>query len=346
MLSNKKFYVVTLLGFFIFTCLFCINLAFVDQASAKTYVMKLGTIEPPASPKMVGMQKFKELVEKKTNGGIQVKIFPSSQLGSAREMIEATQIGTEEATLTTSSNLSGFEPALSILDLPFLFPSREACYKVIDSPFGKHLLKTLDDVGLVGISWWDSGFKQFTLDSPITGLSSFKGKKIRVMESPILIAQYEAMGSSAIPLNYHELYNSLQQGVVNGQENPLASIYEMKFYEVQKCLAISDHAYLPLVMAVNKKWYESLPANYKKGIQEASDEAAKYLRKYQLELEYKEFIPHMEKAGIKIVYLNEKQKAEFSAAIKDKTRAALVKMLDARGKNLLKELDNTIAKMH
>lgn len=343
---NKKFFVVTLLGFFVFTCMFCGSMTFVGKASAKTYTMKLGTIEPPASPKMVGMERFKELVEKKTKGGIQVKIFPSSQLGSAREMIEATQMGTEEATLTTSSNLSGFEPSVSILDLPFLFPSRDACYKVIDSPFGKHLLKTLEDDGLIGLSWWDSGFKQFTMDSEIAGLSSFKGKKIRVMENPILIAQYEAMGASAIPLNYHELYNALQQGVVNGQENPLASIYEMKFYEVQKCLAISDHAYLPLVMAVNKKWYESLPKEYQTALQEASDEASLFLRKHQLDLEFKEFVPHMEKAGIKIVHMTEKQKAEIADAIKDKTRAALMKMLDNRGKELLKELDETIAKIH
>lgn len=315
-------------------------------ATGKTYTMKLGTIEPPASPKMVGMEKFKELVEKKTKGGVIVKIFPSSQLGSAREMIEATQIGTEEATLTTSSNLAGFEPAVSILDLPFVFPSREVCYKVIDSPFGKKLLKTLEDEGLVGLSWWDSGFKQFTLNSPITGLASFKGKKIRVMENPILIAQYEAMGSSAIPLNYHELYNSLQQGVVDGQENPLASIYEMKFYEVQKYLAISDHAYLPLVMAVNKKWFEALPKDYQKALQESSDEAALFLRKYQLDLEFKEFVPEMEKSGIKIVRLTDAQKAEFANAIKDKTRQALMKMLNPKGKELLKEFDKTLASLH
>lgn len=312
-------------------------------AATKKFEMKLGTMEPPASPKMVGMERFKELVEKKTNGGVIVKIFPSSQLGSAREMIEATQIGTEEATLTTSSNLAGFEPALSILDLPFIFPTREICYKVIDSQFGKDLLKTLEDDGLIGLSWWDSGFKQFTLNAPITGLDSFKGKKIRVMESPILIAQYEAMGSSAIPLNYHELYNSLQQGVVDGQENPLASIYEMKFYEVQKCLAISDHAYLPLVMAVNKKWFESLPKEYQTALQEASDEAALFMRQHQLDLEFKEFVPEIEKSGIQIVYLTEEQKAEFANAIGDKTRAALEKMLNAKGKELLKELDDTLA---
>ena len=120
----------------------------------------------------------------------------------------------------------------------------------------------------------------------------------------------------------------------------------MKFYEVQKCLAISDHAYLPLVMAVNKKWYESLPKEYQKALQEASDEAALFLRKHQLNLEFKEFVPHMEKAGIKIVHMTEKQKAEIAVAIKDKTRVALLKMLDNKGKELLKELDETIAKMH
>lgn len=314
----------------------------VASADAETYTMKLGTIEPPASPKMEAMEKFKSLVEDKTNGGIIVKIFPSSQLGSAREMIEATQIGTEEATLTTSSNLIGFESALSILDLPFVFSSREACYKVIDSKFGKDLLDTLKDSGLVGLGWWDSGFKQFTMNADIKGLESFKGKKIRVMESPILIAQYESMGCSATPINYHELYNSLQQNVVDGQENPIASIYEMKFYEVQKCLAVSDHAYLPLVMAVNKKWFEDLPAEYQAALYEASDEAARFLRQYQAELEFEEFLPAIEKAGTKIVYLTPEQKQEFSNAIKEKTRQALIGMLDERGKELLKEFDEIL----
>lgn len=316
----------------------------VSSAEAKTYTMKLGTMEPPASPKMVGMEKFKELVEKKTNGGVIVKIFPSSQLGSAREMIEATQLGTEEATLTTSSNLAGFEPALSILDLPFVFPTRETCYKVIESQFGKDLLKTLEDSNLVGLGWWDSGFKQITLNSEISGLKSFKGKKIRVMESPILIAQYEAMGCSATPINYHELYNSLQQGVVDGQENPIASIYEMKFYEVQKYMAISDHAYLPLVMAVSKKWFYSLPEEYQKALYEATAEAGLVLRKHQADLEFTKFVPAMEKAGLKVVRLTEAQKKEISDAIKDKTRAALVKMLNDRGKKLLAEFDEVLAK--
>lgn len=314
-------------------------LLFNTYAFAQTYTMKLGTIEPPASPKMVAMEKFKELVEENTKGGVKVQIFPSSQLGSAREMIEATQIGTEEATLTTSSNLVGFEPALSILDLPFVFPNRETCYKVIDSEFGNKLLKTLENDGLVGLGWWDSGFKQFTLNSDITGLKSFVGKKIRVMESPILIAQYEAMGCSATPINYHELYNSLQQGVVDGQENPIASIYEMKFYEVQECLAISDHAYLPLVMAVNKDWFHSLPSEYQKVLYDASHEAAMFLRKHQLDLEFSEFIPAMEKSGIKVVYLSDEQKQEFSNAIKEQTRTALLGMLNEEGKELLMEFD-------
>ena len=334
MLKCKKL----LAASFILVCSFMLA----SCAHAKTFTMKLGTIEPPASPKMVGMEKFKELVEKKTNGEVKVKIFPSSQLGSAREMIEATQIGTEEATLTTSSNLIGFESALSILDLPFVFPSRESCYRVIDSKLGVDLLKTLEDSGLVGLGWWDSGFKQLTLNSEISGLKSFKGKKIRVMESPILIAQYEAMGCSATPINYHELYNSLQQGVVDGQENPIASIYEMKFYEVQKCITISDHAYLPLVMAVNKKWFYTLPVQHQKALYEASAEAATFLRKYQADLEFSKFVPAMEKSGIKVVYLTEAQKKEFSDAIKDKTRAALVKMLDDRGKKLLAEFDEVL----
>ncbi|MBF7084748.1 TRAP transporter substrate-binding protein, partial [Desulfallas sp. Bu1-1] len=230
-------------------------------------------------------------------------------------------------------------------DLPFLFPSREVCYKVVDSEVGDALLTTLEDNGLVGVAWWESGFKQLTGNFKIEGPDSYKGKKIRVMENPVLIAQFEALGASAIPINFGELYNALQQGVVDGQENPIASIYEMKFYEVQKYMALSDHAYLPLVVAFNKDWFNALPAEYQEAIKVEAKEAAKWLREEQRKLETEEFIPAMEKAGLTVIKLDEQTRQAFAAKVKDATRAKLMELIDDQGKQLLQQLDQKIAEV-
>ncbi|WP_347489554.1 TRAP transporter substrate-binding protein [Desulfoscipio sp. XC116] len=311
----------------------------------KTYTAKLGTVEPVDSPKMEAMKLFKEKVAEATDNKVEITIYPSEQLGSAREMIEATQMGGEEAVILPSSNFTGFEPNMSILDLPFLFPSREVCYEVVDSEVGDALLKTLEDNGLEGVAWWESGFKQLTGSFKIEGPESFKGKKIRVMENPVLISQFQALGAGAIPINFSELYNALQQGVVDGQENPIPSIYEMKFYEVQKYMAISDHGYLPLVVAFNKDWFNALPADYQEAVRTAAKESAVWLRDKQRKMEVEEFIPAMKEAGLTVVELDEQTRQAYADKVKEPTRAKLMNIIDDEGKQLLQQLDEKIAEV-
>lgn len=312
---------------------------------AKTFTAKLGTVEPVDSPKMEAMEMFRDKVAQATNNKVQITIYPAEQLGSAREMIEGTQMGGIESVMLPSSNFTGFEPNMSILDLPFLFPSREVCYEVVDSEVGDALLATLEDHGMVGVAWWESGFKQLTGNFKIEGPDSYKGKKIRVMENPVLIAQFEALGASAIPINFGELYNALQQGVVDGQENPIPSIYEMKFYEVQDYMALSDHGYLPLVLAFNKDWFNGLPAEYQEAIKTAGKEAAVWLREEQRKLEREKFIPAMEKAGLTVIELDEQTRQAFADKVKDATRAKLLEVIDDQGKQLLQQLDEKIAEV-
>lgn len=313
-----------------------------QQAEGKSYVAKLGTVEPVKSPKMEALNRFKADVEKATNGKVVIEIYPAQQLGTAREMIEGTQLGTIQAVLVPTSNFTGFEPAMSIFDLPFLFPSREVTYKVIDSEVGDELLGVLEKHGIKGVAFWESGFKQLTANFPIRGPEDYKGKKIRVMENPVLIAQYEALGASAIPINFGELYNSLQQGVVDGQENPIATIYEMKFYEVQKYMALSDHGYLPLVLGFNKKWFDELPAEYQQAIVKAAKENGQWLRERQSQLEKEEFLPAMEKYGLKISQLTPEARQAFAAKVREATRAKLNSLLDETGKQLLAKVDAKI----
>jgi C4-dicarboxylate-binding protein DctP len=214
----------------------------------------------PETPQHKAALRFKELVEKETNGRIIVNIFPSGQLGGAAEMFEGLQMGTQEITLVPTARISGFAPKLQLFDLPFLFPDRATAYAMMDGKVGEFLLKTLDANKVIGVAYYEDGFKHFTSRYPLSGLTDFNGRKFRTMESPIIMEQFKSMGASPTPVAFSEAYNALQQGVVDGQENPLVTITNMKFYEVQKYLLLSGHAYLAHVLLFSKTWFSTLSA--------------------------------------------------------------------------------------
>lgn len=212
----------------------------------------------PETPQHKAAERFKELVEEESGGRIMVNIFPSGQLGSAKEMFEGLQMGTQEITLVPTARISGFNPKLQLFDLPFLFPDRETAYRIMDGEVGEMLLDTLDANDVVGVAYYEDGFKHFTNRYPIEKLEDFEGKKYRTMESPIIMEQFRCMGANPTPIAFSEAYNAMQQGVVDGQENPLVTITNMKFYEVQDYLLISSHAYLAHVLLFSKSWFEKL----------------------------------------------------------------------------------------
>lgn len=315
-----------------------------NKEPAKKYVMKFGSVEPVESIQHKACVQFKEAVEKATDGNVVVELYPASQLGNARAEIEATQMNTQQGVLLPNSNFVGFYPAAAITDLPFLFPNRETAYKVMDGKVGEDYLNGYDSTGMKVVSLWESGFKQFTGNFEITKPSDYKGKKIRVMENPVLIAQYQALGATATPINYSETYNALQQKVVDGQENPMVCIYDMKFHEVQSCLTISDHGWLPLVVALNKGWYDSLPAEYQTAIKESAGVARDWLRNEIKHEEETKLIPAFKESGIKVVELTQEQKDAFAAAVHEPTVAACRKILDDNGNALLDEILTAVEK--
>jgi len=302
------------------------------------FVMKLGTVEAVESVKHQACVRFKEKVEEATNGNVTVELYPASQLGNARAQVEAVQMNTQQATLLPNSNYVSFFPPASITDMPYLFPNREVTYKVMDGKVGEEYFKAYDSTGIHVLTMWESGFKQLTGNFEITKPENFQGKKMRVMENPVLIAQFKALGASAIPINYSETYNALQQKVVDGQENPMMSIYDMKFQEVQTHMAVSDHGWLPLVLGVNKNWWESLPEEYQTALKESADECRDWLREAIASEEQETIIPAFEKSGMKIIQLTQEQKDAFAAKIKDPTREALLGLLDDQGKALLEKI--------
>lgn len=304
------------------------------QPTQKQYVLKFGHDQMVETPHHNAALKFKEIVEERTGGNVKVEIYPAQQLGTGREMIEGMQLGTIEGVALPSSNYSGFDMALSIPDLPFLYSTRDKYYQVIDGPLGDELLARMSKHNLVGAGWWESGFKCFTGNFSIQQPSDFSGRKIRVIGNPLLIAQYEALGASAIPIDFAELYNALQQKVVDGQENPLSTIVNMRFHEVQKYITLSYHGWLPYIVSFSKSWMDSLPQEYQDIIIQAAREVAPSERAEIAKLEKEKYLPECEALGVTIMDLSQEQRQAFIDKM-DPVYETLEGMLDEEGKQLM-----------
>ena len=239
-------------------------------ALAQDYVAKIGHLESTQQSRHIYLEKVAELVKERTGGDVEFQIFPQGQLGNQRQMTEGVQLGTLEATVSPAAFLGGFNPLVSILDIPYLIPEdTDAAAALRDGPFGQALLDSFADKGLVAIDLWPNGKKNFSSNKPLTDISDFAGQKFRVMDSSILIEQFNALGASAIALPFGELYTALQTGVVDGEENPLDTIRAMKFYEVQDYVVVSDHGAMEDVVLFNPMFWDSLPETYQTIITDA-----------------------------------------------------------------------------
>jgi len=268
---------------------------------------------PEDSAQHLAAEKFKAAVESRTNGEIQVKIFPNNALGDDVEATQQMQFGALQGAIIPTAKLSNFVPALQLVDLPFLFPSPQVTHKVLDSEVGDKLLATLDKVGLKGVTFWESGFKQFTCNHPIQEPADFKGYKVRVMQSPIIMEQFKALGGNPVPIAFGETYNALQQNVVSCQENPLVSITKMKFYEVQSNLIISNHAYLGYAFVFSKLWFDGLKPEQQKILVDAAREMTDFERAETARRE-EGYIKTISESGTKVSKLTPEQIAKFQEA--------------------------------
>lgn len=309
------------------------------MAAAK-WNMKFGHDMPEDSAQHVAALKYAELVKERTKGQVEIKVFPAQQLGTDPEMVQQAQMGTLEIVLPPTAKISGFAPSLQLADLPFLFPSKEICYQVLDGPVGDKLMALLESKGLKGVSFWESGFKQMTANKAIRKPEDFAGMKVRVMESPILIAQYKQVKANPIPIDFAETYNALQQGVVEAQENPLVSIVNMKFYEVQKYTMLSNHGFLGYAFLFSKKVYDGLPAHIQKVLRETARELAPFERAETARREGG-YVERIKKGGSQIVEFSTAEKAAFEKAF----RPVHQQFAKTIGEDLLKETYTHIEKL-
>lgn len=262
------------------------------QASAEpageTYTMKIAHVNAPTHPAHVALEKFKETVETATNGAVKVDIYDSSVLGGELEEIEQVTDGSLTAALVMGmSNWQNIVPETAIEELPFMYPDVESARAAFDGAYGDYVKENwIEPTGLKVLCFWESGFRHFTNNvRPITVPEDMKDIKFRSAQSEIRVKMFEALGASATIINFSELYTALQQGTVDGQENPLSIITANGFYDVQKYLSLSGHFYSTALFIVNPEFWNSLPAEYQEIIQTASEECRDYDRQLSSESE-------------------------------------------------------------
>ncbi|MCV2402547.1 TRAP transporter substrate-binding protein [Marinomonas sp. C2222] len=229
---------------------------------------------------------FAKEVEEKSNGRIDINVLPAAQLGGDVEIIEQLQMNMVQIAIPPTATLGNFEPRVQILDLPFLLPSETIMKKVLDGPAGRKILDTLDGHGMHAVNFWGAGFRHMTNNvRPITEPSDLSGIKMRTMQSPILLSTYRNFDANPTAMAYTEVYNGLQQSVIEGQENPIANITSKRFYEVQKYMTLTSNAYHGYAAIVNKQAWESLPDDLKAVMTTAFNNARDLSRKLTNDLE-------------------------------------------------------------
>lgn len=265
----------------------------------------------PDSHYGVAAEKWQEVVEAETDGRYSFRHFPSSGLGGEREVIEGLQLGTVEATIVSSGTLSNFVPETGVFDIPFLFRDLAHARNVLDGPIGQDILAKFDDAGLVALAWGEQGFRHITNNrNPIASPEDVQGLKLRTMENPIHIAAFEALGAAPTPMAWPEVISALQQGTIDGQENPLSVITSAKLSEVQEYLTLSGHVYSPAMLLVSKQLWEQMTPEDQEAFRKGATEAVSAMRGFVDNVE-SAGVTKVKEAGMKVGELSAEQKAAF-----------------------------------
>lgn len=287
-------------------------LAAVSSTAFAQQAMKISISIAQNSHQGIAIDTFAREVEKRTNGRIKVQPFYSGSLGGERESIEAVQLGTQELTFTSTGPVPNFVPETRILDIPFLFRDKAHAHAVLDGAIGQELLTKFDAKGMKALAWGENGVRHMTNNKrAVNAPEDLKGLKMRTMENPVHIAAYKGFGIITTPMAFPEVFTALQQGTVDGQENPLSVIMAAKFDQVQKYLALTGHVYSPAVLLMNKAAFDKLSAADKQVFLDAAKEAVKANRARVAEDDAKG-VADLRSKGMQVV---EVDKAKFVAAL-------------------------------
>lgn len=294
---------------------------------------KFGTSLPDSHPQTLGARKFAELVEARTAGRIKVSVYPGGQLGNDVQMQGALQGGTQEFTAPSTATLTGLVKDFGVLGLPFSFTTEKEADTVLDGPFGRKLLARLPDKGLVGLAYWENGFRNVTNSKrPIVHAEDIAGLKIRTMQNSLYIDMFGGLGANAVPMAVTELFPALESRAVDAQENPYTVVHAQKFYDVQKYLSTTGHAYDALVLLVSKKFWDRLAPADQKAVQEAAVEATAFERKTSRELNAR-LRQELVKLGMQINEVSPQEKARM----REKLQPVITKHMTGAGEDVARE---------
>jgi C4-dicarboxylate-binding protein DctP len=286
-------------------------------ASAQSpIIIKFSHVVATDTPKGKAAEKFKELAEKYTNGKVKVEIYPNSTLYKDKEELEALQLGSVQMLAPSNSK---FGPLgireFEVFDLPYILPDLKTLRKVTEGPLGARLLKLLDTKGITGLAYWDNGFKQMSANKKLVTPGDYQGVKFRIQSSRVLQAQFKALSSLPQVMAFSEVYQALQTGVVDGQENTWSNIYTQKMHEVQKYITETNHGYIGYVVIVNKKFWDGLPGDVRDQLSKAMKEATDF-NNTQSQKENQDALAEIKKSGkSEIIKLTPEQDAALRKAM-------------------------------
>jgi tripartite ATP-independent transporter DctP family solute receptor len=302
---------------------------------------KFATQNPKGHPIVMGMEKFAEIVSAKSGGKIKVQLFPGGVLGGDAPNVSALQGGTIDMVVLNSGILASQAKEFGVYDFPFMFADAKEADAVVDGPFGRSMHQKLEPKGIVGLAYWELGFRNITNSRrPIKSVDDIAGLKLRVIPNAINVDWVKALGANPTPLAFPEVYAALEQKAIDGQENPVTVINANKFYEVQKNLVISNHQYNPQSLIFSKKVWDTLTADEKKLLGDAALEAAKFQRQASREAAGTA-LDNLKKNGVQVTELSPAELAKF----REKMKPVLAKHAEVVGADTVNALQAELAKL-
>lgn len=245
--------------------------------------------------------KFQELVSERTDGAVTIDIYPNASLGDERTLLEGMQIGTVDMGVITNGPVANFVEEMAVFELPFLFSSPEDAYAVLDGPIGQDLLDKLSEVNLKGLAYAERGFRNLTnSERPVSHPDDIDGLRVRVMENPVYVDTFRELGANAVPMAWTEALTAMQQGTIDGQENPVNVVHSFKLHETQNFMTMSRHTYAPAIFVMGMSVWNRLPEAAQGVIEQAAQEAAEHERSVNAEME-SEQLAELRASGMEIV---------------------------------------------
>ena len=316
-------------------------LAVAGVAAAQDKTFKLALQNPKGHPLVTGAEKFAELVAAKSGGRLKVNLFPGGTLGGDAQTVSASQGGTIEMVMLNSGILASQVKDFEVYDFPFMFANGREADAVVDGPFGQKMHARLADKNLIGLAYFELGFRNITNSrKPIVNVEDIAGLKLRVIPNAINVDWVKALGANPTPLPWPEVYGALEQKAVDGQENPVPTINSAKLYEVQKHLVLSNHQYNPQSVIISKKFWDKLTPAEQKILQEAATESAKYQRE-QARSQAASLLDNLKKNGMQVTELS----AAEVGKMRDKLRPVTAKYAVTVGQETVQEVQAVLDKV-